>query len=74
MWQSYSVEWRIGGGLYRISVSNPDHRSSGVATALLDGAPVDPKAIPLSTDGEHVIEIVLGKEDRAATRRRLVAT
>jgi cellobiose phosphorylase len=65
IWQSYSVEWRIGGGLYRINVSNPSHRSSGVATALLDGSPVDPHAIPLADDGEHTIEIVLGREDRA---------
>ncbi len=74
MWQGYSVEWRIGGGCYRINVSNPDHRSSGIATALMDGAPVDPKAIPLSGDGgDHVIEIVLGREDRAIGRRRLAA-
>ena len=40
----------------------------------MDGAPVDPKAIPLSgDDGDHVIEIVLGREDRAAGRRRLAA-
>jgi cyclic beta-1,2-glucan synthetase len=72
MWEAYSVEWRIGGGHYRINVSNPDRRSSGVATALLDGAPVDPKAIPLSGDGgAHVIEIVLGREDRAVARRRV---
>ncbi|HET6958172.1 MAG TPA: hypothetical protein VFI56_16365, partial [Vicinamibacterales bacterium] len=74
MWQAYSVEWRIGSACYRINVSNPDHRSSGIATALMDGAPVDPKAIPLSGDGgDHVIEIVLGREDRAIGRRRLAA-
>jgi cellobiose phosphorylase len=70
IWQSYSVEWRIGRGRYRINVSNPNHRSSGVVSAMLDGSSVDPNAIPLPDDGlEHTIEIVLGREDRAIGRQ-----
>jgi cyclic beta-1,2-glucan synthetase len=70
IWQSYSVEWRIGRGRYRINVSNPNHRSSGVVSAMLDGSSVDPNAIPLADDGlEHTIEIVLGREDRAIGRQ-----
>ena len=70
MWPAYSMEWRIGDGRYRINVSNPNHRSSGVVSATLDGRSVDPQAIPLSDDGlEHTIEIVLGREDRAVGRQ-----
>jgi hypothetical protein len=36
-------------------------RCRGVATAALDGAPVDPGAIPLLNDGgTHEVQIVLG--------------
>ena len=45
--------------------SNPNHRSSGVVSAMLDGSSVDPNAISLAHDSlEHTIEIVLGREDR----------
>ena len=61
MWHAYSVDWRIGGVCYRINVNNPEHRSSGVATATLDGVRVDANRIPLAADGAtHTIEIVLG--------------
>jgi cyclic beta-1,2-glucan synthetase len=46
---------------YRFSVSNPEHRCRGVASAELDGAPVDAGAIPLADDGGvHEVTIVLG--------------
>jgi len=61
IWPQYSLQWTIGRTRYRLSVSNPDHRSCGVAAATLDGNVVDPNAIPLLDDGsEHDITIVLG--------------
>ena len=74
MWASYAVDWRIGGTLYRITVTNPEHRCRGVQSAELDGVPVDPSAISVRDDGNtHDIGIVLGKRGRSASasRRRL---
>jgi hypothetical protein len=42
-------------------VENPEHRSRGIASAELDGRPIDPNAIALVADGlEHTVRIVLG--------------
>lgn len=46
---------------YEIVVSNPRRRCRGVATAVLDGAPVNAAAIPLINDGRtHEVLIALG--------------
>jgi cyclic beta-1,2-glucan glucanotransferase len=69
-WPEYSVAWRFGGTRYEIAVSNPDHRCRGVAEAALDGASVDPHAIPLVDDGAtHLVEIVLGDARRSPGAR-----
>lgn len=61
VWPHYSVAWAVGRTRYRVTVSNPAHRSQGIASAELDGVPVDARAIPLQDDGEeHVVTIVLG--------------
>jgi cyclic beta-1,2-glucan synthetase len=65
-WPAYKVAWRFGATGYVIDVVNPEGRSRGIAQAVLDGAPVDPRAIPLSDDGgRHELKVVLG--ERAAT-------
>ena len=33
MWPGYSIEWKVGGALYRITVQNPEHRCRGVRSA-----------------------------------------
>jgi cyclic beta-1,2-glucan synthetase len=61
MWPHYSLEVTLGRTRYRFSVSNPEHRSEHIASAALDGTPVDARAIPLSDDGgQHEVTIVLG--------------
>jgi cyclic beta-1,2-glucan synthetase len=61
VWPHYSLEWTIGRTQYRFSVSNPDHRSQGVASATLDGVAVNAQAIPFADDGAvHEVTIVLG--------------
>jgi cyclic beta-1,2-glucan synthetase len=56
-------------------VSNPEHRCGGIASAELDGIPVDARAIPLKDDGGvHEVTIVLGADSglampSGATRR-----
>jgi cyclic beta-1,2-glucan synthetase len=60
-WPEYRIAWRFLDSRYEITVSNPLRRCRGVATATLDGAPVDPGAIPLLDDGgTHDVQIVLG--------------
>ncbi|HWT45784.1 MAG TPA: protein ndvB, partial [Vicinamibacterales bacterium] len=64
-WPRYSLTWRFGRTRYRFTVLNPEHRCSGVASATLDGVPVDPDAIPVYDDGEvHEVTIVLGAAAR----------
>jgi cyclic beta-1,2-glucan synthetase len=72
LWPEYSLDWRIGGTRYRFTVSNPEHRCCGVASAQLDGAPVDARKIPLADDGGvHDVIIVIGSD---SGRGRAVAT
>ena len=57
-------------GPYEIAVSNPKCRCRGIAEAELDGAPVDPHAIPLVDDGgTHHLRVVLGDGERIVRRR-----
>ena len=50
-WPEYRISWRFQSSRYEITVTNPLRRCRGVATATLDGAGVDPRAIPLLDDG-----------------------
>jgi cyclic beta-1,2-glucan synthetase len=60
-WPEYGIVWRYGRTRYEIAVVNPERRCRGVAEAELDGAPVDPEAIPLVDDGgTHRVRLVLG--------------
>jgi cyclic beta-1,2-glucan synthetase len=60
-WGEYHVTWRFRDSRYEITVLNPAHRCRGVATACVDGGPVDAGAIPLINDGRtHDVRIVLG--------------
>jgi len=70
-WPEYQIIWQYLETRYEITVSNPTRRWRGVGMAELDGAPVDPAAIPLVNDGGlHVVRIVLGEAaDRAAAAR-----
>jgi cyclic beta-1,2-glucan synthetase len=60
-WPEYAITWRVGRTTYEIVVGNPDRVCRGVATAGMDGAPVDHRAIPLVDDGGvHRVRLVLG--------------
>src|ERR1044071_1001884 len=61
MWPKFSIHWTVGRTRYDVLVLNPDHHCTGVRSALLDGAPVDHKAIPLLLDGAtHDVVVELG--------------
>jgi cyclic beta-1,2-glucan synthetase len=60
-WPEYAITWRLGRTRYEISVTNPERRCRGIASARLDGVPVDPRAIGLVDDGRtHEVRVVLG--------------
>jgi cyclic beta-1,2-glucan synthetase len=62
LWPDYHVSWRMHDTRYEISVSNPEHRCGGVASAELDGEPVDAAVIPFIEDGGvHHVRVVLGQ-------------
>jgi cyclic beta-1,2-glucan synthetase len=68
-WPEYAIRWRFGRSRYEIAVTNPLARCGGVARAELDGAPVDPAAIPLVDDGgTHEVRLVLGDPGPAAAK------
>jgi cyclic beta-1,2-glucan synthetase len=61
VWPEFSLVWTLGRTRYRITVTNPHHRTRGIKSAELDGATVDPRAIPLTDDGAiHDVQIVMG--------------
>jgi cyclic beta-1,2-glucan synthetase len=65
-WPGYSLVWRFGRSRYEIVVENPEHRCRGIAEVECDGAPVDPRAIPLVDDGAtHQVRVVIGKRREA---------
>ncbi|MCM3881135.1 MAG: DUF3131 domain-containing protein [Vicinamibacterales bacterium] len=60
-WPEYRITWQFQESRYEITVFNPERRCRGVASATLDGTPVDTSAIPLLNDGRtHVVQVVLG--------------
>jgi cyclic beta-1,2-glucan synthetase len=66
-WPGYVVTWRLGRTRYEISLANPERRCRGIASATLDGAPVDPRAVPLLEDGAvHEVRLVLGGQGAGA--------
>ncbi len=61
-WEHYSITWRIGDTTYEIEVLNPDRMWKGVTSAELDGAKVDPNAIPIVEDGQtHRVTVTMGR-------------
>ena len=60
-WPEYGITWRVGRTRYEILVANPDRLCRGIATAEMDGEPVDSHAIALVDDGRvHQVRLVLG--------------
>ena len=63
-WDGFSVQRRVPGAEYAITVRNPEHVSKGVSHMVVDGARVEGNVIPAFSDGaQHVVEVVLGRAD-----------
>jgi cyclic beta-1,2-glucan synthetase len=75
-WPKFTVHVRRGGSRYVIRVENPEHVQRGIVRAELDGAAVDPTAIPARDDGQaHEVRVIMGpavKARRAASREEMV--
>ena len=75
VWPQYSLEWTIQRTRYRFTISNPEHRCQGIASAELDGIEVDADAIPLELDGDvHHVTITLGSSRTGAVQASNTAT
>ena len=60
LWSGFAIEWRFGRSVYLIQVETAGRRVGGVTTVTVDGAPVDPAAIPLVDDGAvHRVDVRL---------------
>ena len=62
-WRRFDIEYRHGGTLYRILVTNPFGASSGISHVELDHLTIlrPPVRVPLVDDGvEHSIRVVMG--------------
>jgi cyclic beta-1,2-glucan synthetase len=63
-WPGYSLTWRLGKTLFAITVENRGRRCRGVASATLDGSPVQASAITLVDDGaRHEVHVILDEPD-----------
>ena len=64
-WPGYEIRWRFGASIYEITVENPHSRCRGVGRVEVDGASVDPRAIPLVDDGaRRRVRVVLADAKR----------
>lgn len=60
-WPGFALDYRYGGSVYAISVSNPRSASRGVASVTVDGTAAMDEWIELVDDGaRHAVTIVLG--------------
>ena len=62
-WPGFEMTYRHGSARYMISVSNPDRVQHGVASATVDGEPLEarPCRIELQDDGGiHRVELTMG--------------
>ena len=62
-WTGFKLRYRYGNTLYRITVENPEHCSSGIALLEVDGVAVANKIVALHDDAApHEVRVVLGTE------------
>ncbi len=60
-WAGFSAVIKRGDATFRITVSNPDDVSTGVASVTLDGVQLKSGLIPLDKDGsDHAVAVVMG--------------
>jgi len=58
-WESFKVKRLFRGTYYQITVSNPDHKSSGVKSIRVNGSEVESNLISPVKDKECFVELIL---------------
>jgi cyclic beta-1,2-glucan synthetase len=70
-WPGFTIDWRVGSCRYHIEVDNPEHRSTGIASILLDGVEVNADAVPIADDGQaHTVRVTMGERVPVPTSLR----
>jgi cyclic beta-1,2-glucan synthetase len=60
-WETFSIEYRFGEALYAITVRNPDHVETGVASVTLNGIPCESGILPLDPGkARHDVVVDMG--------------
>ncbi|MBN1562451.1 MAG: glycosyl transferase [Anaerolineae bacterium] len=59
-WDGFTATRKFRGATYQITVTNPDHVSKGVKSFSVDDRVIDGHIVPIFTEGQHTIEVVLG--------------
>jgi cellobiose phosphorylase len=60
-WKGFAATRKFRGATYQIEVLNPDGKSKGVKTVIVDDLPCKSNLIPVFGDGkEHKVKVVLG--------------
>ncbi|MDO5521254.1 MAG: glycosyl transferase [bacterium] len=61
-WDGYKVSREFRGDVFDITITNPNHVSTGVKSLVVDGKEVEGNVIPVFNDGKHhTVEVCLGK-------------
>jgi len=60
-WKGFNVTRKFRGDTYRIEIQNPESKSKGVKSLIVDGKLQASNLIPLFSDGmEHEVKVILG--------------
>jgi len=59
-WNGFTVERLCRGAIYRITLKNPNGKSKGIASLVVDGKEIKGNLIPWFKDGTHTVEATLG--------------
>lgn len=59
-WDGFKITRAFRGGVYNITVKNPEHICKGVKRMTVNGKAVDGNIIPDLGRGEHEVEVILG--------------
>ena len=63
-WEQFEIRYQFGKSLYSIQVKNPEHVTSHISNALMDGQKCDDLAIALVDDNkEHEVIVTMGKKE-----------
>ncbi|MDE7280732.1 MAG: glycosyl transferase, partial [Ruminiclostridium sp.] len=58
-WDGFTASRQFRGGVYNITVKNPNHTGHGVKSVTVDGKQIEGCVIPDLGAGEHSVEVVL---------------